>query len=119
MTVKIEELKNLDEKSLQIYNQLVKEKKVDLFKVYVLWLLGSPLGLYNFYLGRNSIAKAQLITSIVSTIACAILIGFIGLAAVVIWNIVDLFSIQKYVNEANENIERKVYDEVVAGNTLV
>ncbi|GAA0126045.1 MULTISPECIES: TM2 domain-containing protein [Clostridium] len=108
-----QELKVLDEKQLKIYEYLVEKERVKLPLVYILWVLGGMLGFHNAYLGRKDVAKSQLITTIVSAVACLIIIGLLGLLVVLIWIIVDLFSINKYVEEANNEIERRIYNEII------
>lgn len=107
------ELKMLDEKELKIYEHMVEKERIKLPLVYILWALGAMLGFHNVYLGRTDVAKSQLITTIVSAVACIILIGIIGLIVVGIWVIVDLFSIYQYTKDANEKIERRIYNEVM------
>ena len=59
----------------------------------LLWGFLGSLGVHNFYLGRTGIAITQLILTIVGYATCWFLVGFIPLAVVWVWLIVDLIMI--------------------------
>lgn len=68
---------------------------------YVLWLLLGTLGVHRFYLGRNGTAAAQLILTVTGWATAILLIGFVPLAVVWVWVIVDAFLIPAMVRETN------------------
>lgn len=68
---------------------------------YVLWLLLGTLGVHRFYLRRNGTAAAQLILNIVGWATAVLLIGFVFLAVVWVWVIIDAFLIPGMVREEN------------------
>lgn len=59
----------------------------------LLWFVFGSLGVHNFYLGRTGIAITQLILTIVGYATCWLVVGFIPLAVVWVWLIVDLIMI--------------------------
>ena len=59
----------------------------------LLWGFLGSLGVHNFYLGRTGIAITQLILTLVGYATVWFLVGFIPLAVVFVWLIVDLIMI--------------------------
>lgn len=70
------------------------------------WFLGI-WGAHRFYLGRPG-AVAMLIITIISIPLCFIVVGLIGIFAMWVWVIVDLFSVSRWVKEHNTAILVKI-----------
>lgn len=71
---------------------------------YVLWWLLGVWGGHRFYSGRKGSAIAMLLTFICSVVLCLALVGFVGIAAVVIWWIVDAFLIPGWIRDFNNRL---------------
>lgn len=65
--------------------------------LFFCWILGA-YGAHRFYL-KQPHAKTMLIITLVSLPLCFVIIGFAGLFAMIIWQIIDLFSVSKWVKE--------------------
>lgn len=57
-------------------------------------------GVHRFYMGRP-LGLAMLLTYVISIPLCLALVGFVGVAAIVVWVILDLFRIPGWVREYN------------------
>lgn len=68
---------------------------------YILWLFLGTLGIHRFYLGRTGTGITQLVLSLVGWATALLLIGFVFLAVVWVWVIVDAFLIPGMTREAN------------------
>lgn len=68
---------------------------------YVLWLFLGTLGVHRFYLGRTGTGIAQLVLSLVGWATAILLVGFVFLAVVWVWVIVDAFLIPSMTRSAN------------------
>ncbi len=75
---------------------------------YALWLFLGQLGLHRFYLDRAGSGIAQLLLGLVGWATVWIVIGFIPLAILWIWLLVDLFLTASMVREANQRISAAV-----------
>ncbi|MCA9290583.1 MAG: TM2 domain-containing protein [Phycisphaerales bacterium] len=68
---------------------------------YLLWWFLGTFGAHRFYLSRTGSAVTMLVLMVVSTILTVIVIGFIGLAALGVWWLVDAFLIPGMSREYN------------------
>ena len=68
-------------------------QKKSVLVAYLLWWFLGSFGAHRFYLGKTGSAVAMLIIMLVSIPAMFILIGFVGVAAIGVWWIVDAFLI--------------------------
>lgn len=66
MNISVENLKALDEKSLEIYCKNTKKKQKSKVMFYILWYVGSHFGMHNFYLKRKDIGIIQCVLGIIS-----------------------------------------------------
>lgn len=69
---------------------------------YLLLILLGGFGAHLFYLNRIGSAITLIILWWGGWLTSFIYIGFVGIAAVIVWWIVDLFMIPSYVREANK-----------------
>ena len=80
---------------------------------YLLWFFAGGLGGHRFYLGRTGSAVAQLCLTVFGILTAVLIVGFLLLAAVGIWLLVDLFTIGKMVEDHN----RALMDRLNAGTS--
>ena len=80
---------------------------------YVLWFFLGQLGIHRFYLGKTGTAVTQLILGVVGWILTVFLVGFIFLAVLWIWLIVDIFLIPGLVRSAQPVTMHQVSHTVV------
>lgn len=71
---------------------------------YLLLLFLGGLGIHRFYLNRTGTGLAMLLIFLLSLPLAIVLVGFIGLAIVGIWGIVDLFLVPGMIREENAKI---------------
>ena len=71
---------------------------------YLLWLFLGQLGLHRLYLGRVGSGIAQLLLGLVGWATVVFVVGFVPLAILWIWLLVDLFLTAGMVREANRAI---------------
>jgi TM2 domain-containing membrane protein YozV len=71
---------------------------------YVLWFFLGTLGAHRFYNGKTGSAVAQLAICIVSFALTVVMVGFIGLAALGVWWIVDAFLIPGWIRDYNNSL---------------
>ena len=71
---------------------------------YLLWFFTAGIGGHRFYLGRYASWGVWVASFYVSLILCVVLIGFVGLFALLVWWIIDAFLIPKIVEEHNKHV---------------
>ena len=86
-----------DARAMMMYDA---QKKSALIAYLLWWFLGT-LGVHRFYLGRVGSGVAMLLLTVVSGVLTVILIGFVGLAVVGLWWLVDAFLIPGMVKGHN------------------
>ena len=93
---------NTGTQSAPSYKDLMRfegEKKSAGVALLLCWLIGM-FGVHRFYLGRPH-AVTMLIISLVSIPLCLIFVGFVGLFAMLIWWVCDLFQVPRWAKEYN------------------
>lgn len=68
-------------------------QKKSVLVAYLLWWFLGSFGAHRFYLGKTGSAVAMLIIMLISIPAMFILIGFVGIAVIGVWWLVDAFLI--------------------------
>ena len=68
---------------------------------YLLWFFFGSLGGHRFYMKKTGSAVTMLIIAVVSIPLTFIFIGFIGIAAVALWGLIDAFLIPGWVSSHN------------------
>ncbi|GAA1424636.1 NINE protein [Agrococcus citreus] len=87
--------------SAVVHHHVVHAPAKELSVAYLLLLFLGTLGAHRFYLGRNGSAAAMLSLTIVGTLTTMVLVGFLLLAAVAVWWVVDLFVTPGMVRDEN------------------
>jgi TM2 domain-containing membrane protein YozV len=75
---------------------------------YVLWFFLGSLGAHRFYLGQSGSGAAMAIIFVISLFTTFIMIGFVGLAAIGIWWLVDAFLIPGIVTRVNLELANRL-----------
>jgi TM2 domain-containing membrane protein YozV len=75
---------------------------------YLLWFFLGYLGVHRFYLGRTGSGIAMAIISVISWITVFVGIGFIGLAVIGVWWLVDAFLIPGIATRANQELASRL-----------
>lgn len=63
-----------------------------------------PLGAHRFYAGKTGSAVTMLVISLVSFPLCFFLIGFVGVFVVLIWVLMDAFSVTDWIRDHNSRL---------------
>jgi len=71
---------------------------------YLLWFFAGYLGAHRFYLGRIVSGLIMLVLFILSCVGMVILVGFIGLAVIGLWWLIDGFLIPGMISDANNKL---------------
>lgn len=85
-----------------VVHHVVHTPAKELTVAYLLLLFLGTVGAHRFYLGRTGSAMAMLSLAVVGTLTAMVLVGFLLLAAVGVWWIVDLFVTPSMVREENQ-----------------
>jgi TM2 domain-containing membrane protein YozV len=83
-------------------------QKKSVLVAYLLWWFLGSLGAHRFYLGKTGSAVAMLVITLVSIPAMLVLIGFVGIAAVGVWWIVDAFLIPGIAKIHNMQLAQRI-----------
>ena len=75
---------------------------------YLLWFFTGGFGGHRFYLGQTQSAVVMLILALIGWATVLLVIGFIPLAIVGIWALIDLFSIGKMVEAHNTALMARI-----------
>lgn len=100
-----------NEERILVSSELSRKGK-NIVLAYILLIFLGSLGIHRFYLGRTGTAIAQLILSIVGWVTAIIIIGFIPLAIVGIWLIIDLFLVPGIIRSENDKIEKEIINSL-------
>lgn len=84
-----------------VVHHVVHPPVKELTVAYLLLLFLGTLGAHRFYLGRKGTAAAMLSLTIVGVCTALVLVGFVLLAAVAVWWVVDLFVTPSMVRDEN------------------
>lgn len=68
---------------------------------YLLWLVLGSIGAHRFYLGMNGSAAVMLALTVIGWATVILLVGFVFLAVVWTWVVVDAFLMPGLVRRAN------------------
>jgi TM2 domain-containing membrane protein YozV len=71
---------------------------------YLLWFFAGYLGAHRFYLGRTISGLIMLVLFLLSCVGMLILVGFIGLAVIGLWWLIDGFLIPGMISAANNKL---------------
>lgn len=77
---------------------------------YLLWFFLGGFGAHRFYLSETGTAIAMLVICLISIPLAIVGVGFIGLAAIGIWVLVDLFLIPSIARRKNTELMNQLSD---------
>jgi TM2 domain-containing membrane protein YozV len=80
---------------------------------YLLLIFVGGLGIHRFYLGRTGTGIAQLLLFVIGWLTIAVVLGFVLLAVLGIWLIVDLFLIPGIVQAQKEATRQRLTQELL------
>lgn len=80
---------------------LYDANKKSLLVAYLLWWFLGFVGAHRFYLGRTGSAVLMLLLSAVSWVLTFVLVGFLGLALIGLWWLIDALLIPGMVRSDN------------------
>ncbi len=80
--------------------------KKSLLIAYLLWFFLGSLGIHRFYVGKTTSAVLMLLLFALSTMLTIIGIGFIGLALLGLWWLIDALLIPSMVTQKNVELIR-------------
>ena len=86
--------------SVNVEQMRLEEQKKNAIIAYILWWFLGFFGAHRFYMGKSN-AVTMLIITIVSFITMFIVVGYIGIVAMLIWWILDGISLHKWVKAYN------------------
>lgn len=78
--------------------------KKSVMVAYVLWFFFGWLGAHRFYLKRIASAVVMLVLCLVSVPLTIVLIGYLGLAVVGVWALIDAFLIPGLTRDYNNRL---------------
>lgn len=99
---------NLTNEERLLVNSELERRGKNIVVAYLLLLFIGTLGIHRFYLGLTGSAITQLVLTIAGWATVIILIGFLPLAVVWVWVIVDLFLIPGIIKNDNQKIEQEI-----------
>jgi len=82
--------------------------KKSLIVAYLLWWFLGAFGAHRFYLGRTGSALAMLLIFVLSIPLTLIFIGFLGIAAIGIWWLIDACLMPGIVREHNMRLASRI-----------
>ena len=89
-----------DARSMMLYDAQKKSAAV----AYLFWFFLGALGAHRFYLGRIGTGAAMLVLFIASWPLMFIGVGFVGLALIGVWALVDALLIPGMVSQHNSEL---------------
>ncbi|CDQ41918.1 NINE protein [Virgibacillus salexigens] len=105
-------MQNLNTQEKIYVNSEIEKRGKSILLSYLLLIFLGPLGIHRFYLGRVGTAITLLSLFLIGLITSWLLIGFIPLAVVGVWILVDLFLVPGIVRTLNEKLEQQIIKEL-------
>jgi TM2 domain-containing membrane protein YozV len=75
---------------------------------YALWFFFGLFGGHRFYAGKTGTAVIMLVISVLSFPLMALIIGFLTIAGVGVWVLIDAFSLAGWIREHNTRLAMKL-----------
>jgi TM2 domain-containing membrane protein YozV len=85
---------------------------------YVLWFFAGGLGGHRFYLGHTGSAVAMLVLTILGVLTLVIFVGFLLLAIVAIWVLVDAFLIPGMVDRHRDTVRLNLTNRMLVSGQM-
>lgn len=96
----------------------LEHRKKNMVLAYVLWFFLGSFGVHNFYIGRNGLGVAQLALCVTGLLLSILIIGIFLLIPLWIWVLVDAFLIYGYIQNYNQEQERRLIQEVLSRRSI-
>jgi len=93
----------LEAKELLLLESEVKNQGKSMLVAYILWYFLGIFGGHRFYLDKKGTAITMIILDIT----------IIGLAATIIWHLIDAFMVYRYVKEINAEVESRILAQIM------
>lgn len=101
--------------SVNIELMRLEENKKNVVVAYLLWWFLGLFGAHRFYLSKSN-GATMLIISILSFLTMVIVVGYIGLLAMLIWWVFDAISLHKWVTTYNLELINNYEKATMSGN---
>ncbi|WP_121616633.1 TM2 domain-containing protein [Virgibacillus halodenitrificans] len=101
-------MRQLTHEERMLVNSEVSRKGKNMLLSYVLLIFLGTLGIHRFYLGKTGSAITQLVLTILGWMTAIFLVGFLLIAVVGIWLLIDLFLVPGMVESSNKELEEQV-----------
>ncbi|QOY52490.1 NINE protein [Candidatus Sulfurimonas baltica] len=101
--------------SVNIEQMRLEEKKKSAVIAYIMWWFLGLFGAHRFYMGKSN-GATMLIISILSFLTMIIVVGYIGLLAMLVWWVLDAISLHKWVTTYNLELINNYEKATVSAN---
>lgn len=102
---------SLSDRELALLESEMRGRSKSIWVAFALWFFVGMLGGHRFYLKRGG--EIYLVVFVVGLVTSIILIGFLILAVLGLFVLIDAFRISNWVESANREIESQIITEIV------
>ena len=95
---------SISSSSVSNYNVSLDVNGKNMIVAYAFWWFLGSIGAHRFYLGRSKTAIGMIVLLILGLITSIVGVGYLLLAALGVWWLVDGFLVYRYVSEANNSL---------------
>ena len=103
---------DLSDRELSLLSLEIGRRGKSLVLAYLLFFFVGGLGIHKFYVGNTKWGIAYLVLTLLGFITLPVYIGILFLLAVGVLCIIDLFTLPRQVERANEEAETSVIREI-------
>lgn len=98
----------LDSRQLAIAQSELENKKKSTVIAYVLWFFLGSFGGHRYFVGKIGSGIAMAALWLIGVLTTWLFIGFLFLAILYVWVIIDAFLLHGWVSRYNERLEREI-----------
>lgn len=99
---------NLDTQQQILIEQRIQNDAKSPVVAYLLLIFLGMFGAHRFYLGKTGTAVTMLILTILGIATALLAVGFLLLAAVGVWTLVDIFLVPGLIREEKEQMRQRL-----------